>query len=526
MTLRVKFEAVATSLAIAFSALADAPPAAWTVHYNGLANRGDAATKIALGPDGTATVVGPSDDAAGIEDIATVRYDAAGNVLWAARYNGEQDWIDVPEGVGVDAAGNAYVLGTSWGGRRFEGGTDWDYVVIKYNPDGSTAWVQRYNGAGNWADTASALAVDAAGSAYVAGFAFKEPDQFDRFATHFHVAKYETDGTFAWEVLYDLDPHFGAGARDVWLAPDGNILATGLIAAQEGGGTQDDIVTLKISPQGQVLWTAQWDSPGEIHGLDDAALVRTDRLGNVYVLGSSFSNIGNRNFDATLLKYTPDGVLRWAAFMDFIRADGFSELIDDEAGNLYLSGGWDNETDVDGFLVSFTSSGQERWRYVFDGPATFDFQEALSVMRGPDGLLYVGIDWQHADDAVYDYTIAVHDTDGNHLDLWRYDTGSHSDTFVSLGGWAMDDAGNIHIAGYSFFDDTFADFTTLKVPTQEGVPGDIDGDGDVDLADLATLLAAYGACAGDPGFDPAADLDQSGCVGLSDLAILLANYAG
>ncbi len=56
------------------------------------------------------------------------------------------------------------------------------------------------------------------------------------------------------------------------------------------------------------------------------------------------------------------------------------------------------------------------------------------------------------------------------------------------------------------------------------LPGDLDGDGDVDLADLAQLLAAYGACLGDPDYDPAADLDDSGCVDLSDLAALLANY--
>ena len=56
------------------------------------------------------------------------------------------------------------------------------------------------------------------------------------------------------------------------------------------------------------------------------------------------------------------------------------------------------------------------------------------------------------------------------------------------------------------------------------IPGDLDNDGDVDLNDLAALLAVYGTCAGDATYDPAADLDGSGCIDLPDLATLLAHY--
>ena len=54
--------------------------------------------------------------------------------------------------------------------------------------------------------------------------------------------------------------------------------------------------------------------------------------------------------------------------------------------------------------------------------------------------------------------------------------------------------------------------------------GDIDGDCDVDLSDLAGLLGLYGLCDGDPGFDALADFDQNGCIDLSDLATLLGHY--
>ena len=57
-----------------------------------------------------------------------------------------------------------------------------------------------------------------------------------------------------------------------------------------------------------------------------------------------------------------------------------------------------------------------------------------------------------------------------------------------------------------------------------GAQGDVNGDGHVDLSDLAMLLSSFGLCSGDAGFNAAADFDASGCVELADLALLLANF--
>ncbi|WP_320046817.1 multiheme c-type cytochrome [uncultured Ilyobacter sp.] len=63
-------------------------------------------------------------------------------------------------------------------------------------------------------------------------------------------------------------------------------------------------------------------------------------------------------------------------------------------------------------------------------------------------------------------------------------------------------------------------------PPQEELPGDLDGDGDVDLSDLQALLATYGKCPGDDGYNPDANLtdDAEDCITLADLQLLLANY--
>ena len=54
------------------------------------------------------------------------------------------------------------------------------------------------------------------------------------------------------------------------------------------------------------------------------------------------------------------------------------------------------------------------------------------------------------------------------------------------------------------------------------IPGDLDGDGDVDLADLAQLLANYGTTSG--ATYEMGDIDGDGDVDLSDLAALLGHY--
>lgn len=49
------------------------------------------------------------------------------------------------------------------------------------------------------------------------------------------------------------------------------------------------------------------------------------------------------------------------------------------------------------------------------------------------------------------------------------------------------------------------------------MPGDINGDGVVDISDAILLSHSFGSATGDPAFNPAADLDANGVIGIFDV---------
>lgn len=96
---------------------------------------------------------------------ATLKYDANGNAIWAARYDGPGNGPDYAGAIAVDQSGNVYVTGGSTGT-----GGSLDYTTIKYDSAGNQLWVARYDGPASRDDVAVGLAVSASGNVYVTGF--------------------------------------------------------------------------------------------------------------------------------------------------------------------------------------------------------------------------------------------------------------------------------------------------------------------------------------------------------------------
>jgi len=90
----------------------------------------------------------------------TIKYSSSGVQQWyreygegvpGTNYSGTDITVKDPE--------NVYVTGS--------GG--FDFATIKYNSNGDSLWVRKYNGPGNISESANSIAVDISGNVYITG---------------------------------------------------------------------------------------------------------------------------------------------------------------------------------------------------------------------------------------------------------------------------------------------------------------------------------------------------------------------
>jgi uncharacterized delta-60 repeat protein len=250
----------------------------WVANYNGTGNFDDWALTISIDDSGNVYVTGQSTGTgANLDyDYATIKYSAAGQQQWVARYDGPAHDYDVAQGVAIDGSGNVYVTGQSPGS-----GTGYDYATIKYNAVGQQQWVARYNGPANSDDGGHAIAVDNSANIYVTGGSHGSGTDLD-YAT----IKYNSAGQQQWVARYN-GPFYGwdrAGA--IALDSSGNVYVTGESAGLTGGcPVCYDYATVKYNSAGQQQWVERYNGPG--NGWDRAEAIAVDGGANVYVTGRS-----------------------------------------------------------------------------------------------------------------------------------------------------------------------------------------------------------------------------------------------
>ena len=270
---------------------------AWVRRYNGPGDSLDGARAIGVDVSGNVYVTGGSWGGGTDYDYTTIKYYANGDTAWVRRYNGPGDSADSAHAIKVDNSSNVYVTGESWGS-----GTYYDYATIKYHLNGDTAWVRRYNGPGNSYDHAYAMVVDSSGNVYVTGGSYGSGTSVD-YAT----IKYHPNGDTAWVRRYNGPTNCIDRALAIAVDNSGNVYVTGESDGDETSWV--DYATIKYDPNGIELWVRRYNGPGNYN--DYARSVAADDSGNVYVTGSSDRSTWPDNFDYATIKYHPNGDTAW-----------------------------------------------------------------------------------------------------------------------------------------------------------------------------------------------------------------------
>src|SRR5258707_5820957 len=200
-----------------------------------------------------------------------------GELAWVQRYNGPGNYKDLPAAVAISPDGHTvFVTGRSAGVSLTA-----DYATIAYDTNtGARRWVSRYSGPGNGLDAAAAIAVSPDGSAvFVTGQSAQKTGW--AFVT---IAYNSADGS-----RLGLGQYPGYRPISVVVGPDGQ---TVFVTGAGINGSRDDFLTVAYeAASGTMLWAARYSGPGGGAATPSELAVSPDG-GTVYVTGPGPSGRG------------------------------------------------------------------------------------------------------------------------------------------------------------------------------------------------------------------------------------------
>lgn len=420
----------------------------WTQAWGG--NGADDARRVATDEAGNVYVVGefsgtvdfdPAPASAdfhtsynGSIDAFVSKYDVNGDFLWAKTWGGSRR--DVAYGVGVDAAGSAYVVGPFMDTVDFNPDPSIDDIhasngisgtvyqnniyLSKFSADGTYRWVRTWGPAYvlNAAGGAEAYSVAVDGNfLYVVGDFSGGTTDFNPWGGHdYHtnhppvigpiffdafLSKFDLNGNFQWAKTWG-----GEGYDDgpgVAVDSAGNVYIAGMYASQTinfdpaGGaaglghpahdsGAMVDVFLSKFDSGGNFQWVKTWGGQGTEDAMGTIVL---DSADNVYVAGRfasidcDFNPGGTPDLhsthgdqDAFVSKFTPGGAFQWARTWGGSDSDSAMGLAVDERGNVEVAGWFSQSVDFDpGSAADNHSSNGQRDAFIsqFDAGGTFQW---------------------------------------------------------------------------------------------------------------------------------------------------------
>lgn len=445
-------------------------------------------------------------------DTITAKFGPEGGLRWSRTYDGPAAWHDAANDLVLGHDGGVYVTGSTPGALQFA-----DLLLLKYdNVGGALLWSRTYNGGAGISDAGLCLARNASGEVFVGGHTVG--DGSDCLTVQFDPA-----GVRGWVATWDGPapaPYSQEAVRDIAVDPNGDII---ILTDGVMNTLHPDYVVIKYAAAtGAMIWMSNWG----VNGGDFPAEMVLDAAGDVYVTGvgidltDKFSTVKFRNSDGAILWQAYD----WAGFRDY----GVGIALDGDGG-VYITGSVDpdgNQSNLNDNIYTVkrdADSGAFIWSHLYGancigcydvpGDIRVDSAGHVLVAGGTSSPPYSG-----------DVIMLVLDSaTGQELD--RAVVSGSDLEHVSASFAKLDGNENIYLAGEFYnVNSGVVDIHVMRFAALAGhAPGagDLDGDGDVDQADLGILLANYGQSV-PPG--TSGDLDGDGDVDQSDLGVLLASF--
>ena len=354
---------------------------------------------------------------------------------------------DINSTVAVDALGNVYFSGSTYGSLAGPNHGSYDVFVKKYDPSGVELWSRQTGSLGS--DAVTSMAVDGLGKAYISGYtpaSYSGPLAIglDAFLT-----KFDPSGVELWSKKIgttEIDESLSVAVDGV-----GNVYISGRTEGNLEGlnaGSYDAFL-MKLDPSGTELWSQQIGTSANDRGYS----VAVDSVGNAYISGSTLGNLGGPSAGSTdvfLMKFDPSGTELWTQQIGTPAIDVSRSVAVDGAGNAYISGyttgglGGSNTGSYDAFLTKFDPSGTDLWTQQI-GTTTHDL--SISVAIDVVGNAYIsGYSFGSlggSNAGSYDAFLTKFDPSGT--DLWTQQIGSmDTDRGTSV---AVDNAGSVYIGG-------------------------------------------------------------------------------
>ena len=309
------------------------------------------------GGTGFTALVGPDTTFnGGSTDAFVAKVNASGTGFGYAGFIGGSGF-DEANGVAVDAAGSAYVIGGTGSTEGsfpvalgpdliYNGGTN-DAFVAKVNVAGSGLVYAGYVG-GNDGDVGSAIAVGPDGNAFVGGRATS------------------TEATFP--VIGGPDLSFNGG-YDAFVA-EVSAAGTGLVySGYIGGDDSDEVFGLALDPAGSAYVGGRTASTEATFPL----------------IGGPDSTYGGGFYDGFVAKVAPGGTLGYSTYVGGSGDDRVHAVAVDRAGNAYLAGRTSGETFPLAGGPDLTYNGGLRDAFVAEVQTTETCKGRLVTQLGSQG---------------------------------------------------------------------------------------------------------------------------------------------